>query len=120
MSSLSFRSAVVALALGWTLVSPLASAELGGRTAHRRGPSAMQEVPGVFGQLWEALVSLFSKAGCSADPNGLVGSQPVTGSSIFSCENGGSLDPNGHCSSSVAPADAGCSADADGRCAPSH
>ena len=51
MSSLSFRRAVVALALGWTLVSPLAAAELGGRAVHRHSPSATQEVPGVFGQL---------------------------------------------------------------------
>jgi hypothetical protein len=120
MSSLSFRRAVVALALGWTLVSPLASAELGGRTVHHRSPSATREVPGVFGQLWEALVSLFSKAGCSVDPNGLVGSQPPNSSSARSCENGMTIDPDGHCAPSATAADAGCSADPDGRCVTGH
>jgi hypothetical protein len=111
MSSLSFRRAVVALALGWILVSPLASAELGGRTVHRRSPSATQEVPGVFGQLWEALVSLFSK----------VGSQPVN-SSVKACDNGMTIDPDGRCnsqpytSSSTAFCENGASADPFGRC----
>ena len=105
MSSLSFRRAVVALALGWILVSPLSSAELGGRAGHRSSPTVTQEVRGVFGQLWEMLVSLLGKAGCSADPDGLLGGSPDAGCSV---------DP------SATLADNGCSADPDGRCKAPH
>jgi hypothetical protein len=98
MSSLSFRRAVVALVLGLTLVSPWASAsELRSRFAHRSGPSVAQEVGGVFEQLWGALASFWSKAGCSADPDGLLSSHPITSSSAGPCENGMSIDPNGRC-----------------------
>ncbi len=98
MSSLSFRRAVVALVLGLTLVSPWVSAsELRSRVSHRSGPSVAQEVGGVFGQLWGALANFWSKARGSADPNGLLTSQPTTSSSAGPCENGMSIDPNGRC-----------------------
>jgi hypothetical protein len=118
MSSLSFRRAVVALALGWILVSPLASAELGGRTVHRRSPSVTQEVPGVFGQLWASFVSLWGKNGASADPFGLLGSQSL--SSTNAPDAGCSADPDGRCSPSATATDAGCSADPNGRCVTGH
>jgi hypothetical protein len=120
MSSLSFRRAVVALALGWILVSPLASAELGGRAPHRPSPAVTQEVQGVFGQLWEALACLWGKNGASADPFGSLGGQPVTSSSAGFCDNGMSIDPNGGCSHSAFMADAGCSGDPNGRCVSGH
>lgn len=100
MFNLSFRRAAVALVLGWTLLSPWASAsELQSRTAHRSGRSVSQAVEGVFGQFWGVFTSFLNKAGCSADPFGLLGSQPATSSSAGSCENGGSIDPNGRCAS---------------------
>ncbi len=98
MSSLSFRRAAAALVLGWTLLSPWASAsELRSRAAHRTGPTVTQEVRGVFGQIWGVFASLWSKAGVSIDPDGLLWSQPATSSSAGFCDNGASADPNGRC-----------------------
>jgi hypothetical protein len=117
MSSLSFRRAAAALVLGLTLLSPWASAsELRSRAARRSGPAVAREAQVVFWQLWEGLASLWSKAGASADPNGLLGGQPTTSSSAGFCENGGSLDPNGRCTRSAVEAENGCSADPFGRC----
>ena len=100
MSSLSFRRAAAALVLGWTLLSPWASAsELRSRAAHRAGPTVTQEVRGVFGQIWGVFASLWSKNGASADPFGLLSSQPTTSSSAGFCDNGGSIDPDGRCAS---------------------
>jgi hypothetical protein len=119
MSSLSFRRAVVALILGWTLLSPWASAsELGNRATHRPGSTVTQEVRGVFGQLWGALAGLFAKNGGSIDPNGLL--QPPTSNSAGFCDNGMSIDPDGRCSHSASTADAGCSGDPNGRCVSGH
>jgi hypothetical protein len=120
MSSLSFRRAAAALVLGWTLLSPWASAsELRSRAAHRTGPTVTQEVRGVFGQIWGVFASLWSKNGGSLDPNGLLSSPPTTSSAGF-CDNGMSIDPDGRCSRSAITADAGCSADPDGRCTNGH
>ncbi len=99
MSSLSFRRAAVALVLGLILLSPWASAsELRSRATHRSVPFVVQEVRGVFGQLWGILAGLWSKAGCSADPDGLLMSQSTTSSSSVFCDAGGSADPFGRCS----------------------
>jgi hypothetical protein len=97
MSNLSFRRAAVALALGLILLSPWASASELRSRAHRSGPAVAQEVQGVFGQIWGILAGFLSKAGASADPNGLIGSQPTTSSSATLCDAGGSLDPDGRC-----------------------
>lgn len=98
MSTLSFRRSVAALVLGLTLLSPWASAsELRSRATHRTGPTVTQEVRGVFGQIWGVFASLWSKNGGSIDPDGLLSSQPTTGSSTGFCDNGGSIDPNGRC-----------------------
>ncbi|MEO6192954.1 MAG: hypothetical protein ABIS20_08095 [Thermoanaerobaculia bacterium] len=96
MSSLSFRRAAAALVLGWTLLTPWASAsEL---RSHRTGPTVTQEVRGVLGQIWGVFASLWSKAGGSLDPDGLLNSPPTT-SSVGFCDNGMSIDPNGRCTS---------------------
>jgi hypothetical protein len=121
MSSLSFRRAAAALVLGLTLLSPWASAsELRSHAAHRNGPTVTQEVRGVFGQLWGALASIWSKAGVSIDPNGLLSSPPATSSSVGFCDNGMSIDPDGRCSRSTVTADNGCSGDPNGRCTSGH
>ena len=125
MSSLSFRRAAAALILGWTLLSPWASAsELRSRAAHHASPTVTQEVRGVFGQVWGVFASLWSKAGVSIDPNGLLTSQPATSSSAGFCDAGGSLDPNGRCSRSTSSSagfcDNGGSIDPFGRCSNGH
>ncbi len=98
MSTLSFRRAAAALVLGLTLLSPWASAsELRSRAARRPSPTFTQNVQVVFGQFWVVLAGSWSKAGASADPDVLLGSQPTTSNSAGFCDNGGSLDPNGRC-----------------------
>jgi hypothetical protein len=97
MSNLSFRRAVIALALGLILLSPWASASELRSRAHRSSPSVAQEVQGVFGQLWVILSGFLSKAGGSLDPNGFLGSQPTTSSSAVLCDAGASADPFGRC-----------------------
>ena len=120
MSSLSFRRAAAALVLGWTLLSPWASAsELRSRAAHHAGPTVTQEVRGAFGQLWGVFAGLWSKAGGSLDPSGLLSSPPTPSSAGF-CDAGGSLDPDGRCSRSAVTADNGCSGDPNGRCTSGH
>lgn len=100
MSSLSFRRSVIALVLGMTLVSSLASAsELRSRPAHRSARTAAQEVQGVFGSLWGIFIGVWSKNGGSLDPNGVRSSQPAPVNSSVTCENGGSIDPFGRCAS---------------------
>ena len=71
-------------------------------------PRAKAPSPGNFlTRVWEAVVSLWSKTGCGADPNGAA-SQAGTGCG---------MDPNGRClpSPSSVAADTGCTADPDGR-----
>lgn len=114
MSSPSFRRAAAALVLGLLLLSPWASAS-GPRThaSHRSG-QAVSQAQGVWGQIWMALTSLWSKAGASADPDGLLGGF---------CDNGMSIDPSGRCVSSATTAgycDAGGSLDPNGRCVSGH
>jgi hypothetical protein len=57
-----------------------------------------------FARLWSGLIGLWTKNGCSADPDGRC--LPV--------KNGCSLDPNGSC----LPTKNGCQVDPNGRCLP--
>jgi hypothetical protein len=126
MSSLSFRRAAVALALGSILLSPWASASELRSRAHRSGSSVTQEVQGVFGQVWGILTGLLNKNGGSIDPFGALGSHPTTSSSAGFCENGMSIDPNGRCVSQTATTNSstvcenGGSIDPNGRCVIGH
>lgn len=99
MSTLSFRRAAAALVLGCTLLSPWASAsELRSRAARRPSRTVTHQAQGIVG-LWGVLASLWSKAGVSIDPDGLLGSQPTASSSAGFCDNGMSIDPSGRCAS---------------------
>jgi hypothetical protein len=103
---------VVLLVLCAVLVSPLASAAAP-RPGH--GPAARiaaQGVVDVFGWFQNAVVALWSKAGCRLDPFG----RCVDGlTTAPTSENGCGADPFGRCVDAPATKN-GCQADPFGRC----
>ena len=112
MSSSILRRLIVVLALCAFLGAPatsLAGSRFAARFSEDRTVSAS-----LLSRLWNAVVSAWEKAGCSADPYGqcVPKSQTTT-------DNGCLIDPNGRCLTNVQEAaDAGCSADPYGRCIP--
>jgi hypothetical protein len=115
MSSPSFRRVAAVLVLGLTLLSPWASASgPRARAAHRSGTSAVQVEQGVWGKVWGILASVWSKYGGSLDPDGL-----LAVSTASTADAGCSADPDGRCVSSATMAgfcDNGMSIDPNGHC----
>jgi hypothetical protein len=113
MSEPIVRRLIAVLALSALLGSP-ATSLAGPRPAARHSRTrAAAQAP--LSWLWNALVSVWEKEGCSADPYGrcVTVSQPTTDAGCL-------IDPNGRCIT-ITPqkkADAGCSADPYGRCLP--
>jgi hypothetical protein len=108
MTSLSRKASVllVAVLLATTAVS---AAPL------RAHPALMPIDP--LAQLWNVLTSLWTKNGCSADPDG----RCLSGSTVTT-DNGCSVDPSGRClpgasATTVTPKN-GCQVDPNGRCLP--
>ena len=91
----SLRRTSVLLILGFILLTPWASAAelLSPITELRSGLT----VPELWfrEQIWGILARVWGKDGASADPKE-EGQQAAT-DSLIKCENGGSIDPDGHC-----------------------
>lgn len=108
MARSTFVRTVVLLVLCAVLVSPLASAAAP-RPGH--GPAARigaQGVVDVVGWFKNAVVALWSKAGCEVDPFGRCVDTPAT-------KNGCQADPFGRCVDAPTTKN-GCGADPFGRC----
>ena len=90
MSSSILRRLIVVLALGALLGSPATSLAKP-YAAARFSEDRMVSVP-LLSRLWNAVVSVWEKAGCSIDPFGrcVPNSQTTT-------DNGCSIDPFGRC-----------------------
>jgi hypothetical protein len=132
MSSLSFRRALAALALGLVLLSPWASAsEIPGR-AGQASLSFVQEIQAAMGPLWGGLLRWLqnggamapdresAKNGCVPDPNGRCTQERIPTAVVApTCENGAWVDPNGRCvgrSAVNSSCENGSSLDPFGRC----
>ena len=106
-SSLRRRIAVL-LVSAFFLVSSVSAA----------GPCSTAEPMGFLTRLWSALISIWSAAGCSADPYG--GGCPNGTGAPESPDEGCSADPYGRCLSGVEipppSPDEGCSIDPYGGC----
>lgn len=92
MSSSHRRTYALLIILGLILLTPwVSAAEIRGHTEFR-SDSTVQELS-LSEQIWRILARLWAKDGASADPK----EEPAATGSLIKCENGGSLDPNGHC-----------------------
>ena len=91
----SHRRTSALVILGLILLSPLPSAgELRGHAMELRADFTAPEIS-LSEQIWEIVARLWGKDGGSADPK--EESQPAATGSLIKCENGGSIDPDGHC-----------------------
>jgi hypothetical protein len=110
---LRLRHLTLAILLASILLSTAALARPLPGPSPRRTVAAASAPLDLFGRLWSFLSGLWSKNGCSVDPNGLCTPSPTPTS-----ENGCGADPDGHClsGSTTSTADNGCSADPNGHC----
>jgi len=94
MSSSHRRTYALLIILGLILLTPwVSAAELRGQTEFR-SDSTIQELS-LGEQIWRILARLWAKDGASAGPKDE--SQPAGTGTLIKCENGGSIDPDGHC-----------------------
>jgi len=113
MSSSILRRLIVVLALCAFLGAP-ATSLAGSRFAARFSEDRTVSVS-LLSRLWNAVVSAWEKAGCSADPYG-----QCVPTSQTTTDNGCVIDPNGGCLDNLEKADNGCSVDPYGRCIGGH
>jgi hypothetical protein len=82
------------------------------------GPRALPSAPDFTTRLWSLITSLWSDAGCIADPNGGCANQQAEPPAV-QLDEGCIIDPHGVCGSQqVEQVDEGCIADPNGGCKP--
>ena len=109
--------AVFTLGLALTLPWSAAAAPRAGLRGARPAPAVQPSPPGLAGQLWTFLVSLWAEEGCILDPSGCSASQNGGLAPGGPAPEGCIADPNGFCAAAMAPSqpvDAGCILDPSG------
>jgi hypothetical protein len=106
MKTPSSRKASVVLVALFLVATAVSAEPRPGARAHSARIVGLSSVES-FSGFWSVLVGLWTKNGCSADPDGRCLPTAPT-------KNGCEIDPNGRCLSTKN----GCSADPSGRCLP--
>ena len=91
------------------LFAPWEASAAGARPMRQSPPNVEVSATDLLSRAWDALVRLWTKNGCSADPDGSCAPAVTRG------DNGCVIDPNGRCAPQV---NNGCGADPNGNCAP--